>query len=123
MRWAGNECEMADETYVVLLFSAATTVEDVQRAEMGILFAPMTTPLPPVKHPIVKPTADIPMYEAVFKKRKTIPLEQASGQVCASLTAPCPPGVPLVMPGEIFDHNVMAMLKSYGVKTVQIIAE
>lgn len=123
LRASGVECEWADDTYVVLLFSAVTTVEDVQRAEMGILFTPMVTPLPPAKHPIVKPTTALPIYEAVYRKRKIVPLQQAGGLVCAGLTAPCPPGIPLIMPGEIIDHNVMEMLNGYGVKTIQVVAE
>ncbi len=123
LRIAGIECEWADDTYIVLLFSAATTIEDIQRAEMGIMFIPMKTPLPPVQRPVVKPTADIPVYDAVFRRRKIIPLEQAGGSVCAEISAPCPPGIPLIMPGEIIGHNEMSMLKSYGVKTVQVVAE
>lgn len=122
LRANGVECEMADENYVVLLFSAVTTLEDCERAEMAILFSPMGSPLPQVKFPAIKPTANMPMWDAMFQPRRIVALEQARGEVCASFCATCPPGVPLVMPGEIFDHNVIDALKIYGVKQVSVIA-
>lgn len=123
LRGNGVECEMADENYVVLLFSAATTMEDCERAEMAVLFVSMRPPIPPVKYPAINPTAHMPMWEAAFKPRKLVPIERASGEICASFEAPCPPGIPLVMPGEILDHNVIDALKAHGVKTVSVLAK
>ena len=123
LRGNGVECEMADENYVVLLFSAATTLEDCERAEMAIMFVPMGTPKPLVKYPAIKATANLPMWDAMFMPRKTVPIEKAGGEVCAEFTAKCPPGVPLVMPGEILDHNVIDALKMHGVKQVSVVSK
>lgn len=121
MRASGVECEMADENRVVLLFSSTTTQEDCERAELGILFVPQGKPLPKVVYPVIKATADIPVGEALFKQQKMVAIENAGGEVCAGLRAPCPPGVPLVMPGEIIDHNIVDALKLYGVKRIAVI--
>lgn len=122
LRANGVECEMADENYVVMMFSAITTIEDCERAEMAALFVPMNAPKPLVSYPVIKPKADMPIHEALFKPQKIVPIENAGGEVCAGLKCPCPPGVPLVMPGEIIDHNVVDALKIYGVKSVPVIA-
>lgn len=121
LRKNGVECEMADENRVVLLFSSATTVKDCERAEMALLFAPQTKPLPIVEYPVIKPTAEMPIYEALFKPQKLVPVQNAGGEVCAGMKAPCPPGVPLVMPGEIIDHYVVEALMKYGVKYISVI--
>lgn len=123
LRANGVECEMADENYVVMMFSALTTVEDCERAEMGALFVTMSAPKPFVKYPVIKPKVEMPIYEAMFKPQKIVPIENASGEVCAGLKCPCPPGVPLVMPGEVIDNAVIDALKIYGVKTVPVIAK
>lgn len=122
LRENGVECEMADENRVVLLFSAATTIEDCERAEMACLFVPMRPPVEPVKFPAIRPTADMPIWEALYKPSKTVPIERAGGEVCAAFEAPCPPGIPLVMPGEILDHNVIDALKMHGVKNISVVA-
>ncbi|MGN1423200.1 MAG: amino acid decarboxylase [Oscillospiraceae bacterium] len=121
LRKNGVECEMADENRVVLLFSSATTVKDCERAEMAVLFAPQKKPLPEVKYPVIKPKADMPIYEALFLPQKLVPVQNAGGEVCAGMKAPCPPGVPLVMPGEIIDHYVVEALMQYGVKYIAVI--
>lgn len=121
LRSSGIECEMADENRVVLLFSSATTVQDCERAELGVLFVRQRAPLPKTVYPVIKPTADMSISEAMFKPRKLVAVENAGGEVCAGLSAPCPPGVPLVMPGEIIDHYVVDALKMYGVKQVAVI--
>ena len=123
LRANGVECEMADENYVVMMFSALTTVEDCERAEMGTLFVTMSAPKPLVKYPVIKPRVEMPVYEAMFKPQKIVPIENAGGEVCAGLKCPCPPGVPLVMPGEVIDNAVIDALKIYGVKTVPVIAK
>ena len=123
IRGNGVECEMADENYVVLLFSGVTTLEDCERAEMAVLFAGMGTPQPLVKYPAIKAKANLPMWEAMFLPRKTVSLDKAGGEVCAEFTAKCPPGVPLVMPGEILDHNVINALKMHGVKQVAVVSK
>lgn len=121
LRANGVECEMADENYVVMMFSAMTTIEDCERAEMAALFVPMTAPKPLINYPVIKPKADMPIHEALFKPQRIVPVESAGGEVCAGLKSPCPPGVPIVMPGEIIDHNVVDALKMFGVKSVPVI--
>ncbi len=117
----GIECELADKNKAVLLFSAVTTLEDCERAELAMKFVPTNTPLPAFEYPVVKATADMPMWEAMYAPCKTIPINSASGEVCAKLVAPCPPGIPIVMPGEIIDHNVIDALWAFGIENVTVV--
>ena len=121
LRENGVECEMADENYVVLLFSAATTTEDCERAEMACLFVSMRPPLPPVKFPAIHAKAEMPMWEALYRPRKIVPTEKAEGEICAAFETACPPGVPLIMPGELIDRSVVEAMKLYGVKTISVV--
>lgn len=118
----GIECEMADRNKAVLLFSATTTLADAERAELAMRFVPTSTPLPPEEYPVVKAIADMPMWEAMYLKNKTVPIKSASGEVCAEFIAPCPPGIPVVMPGEIIDHNVIDALWSFGIENIKVVA-
>lgn len=122
LRDSGVECELADQNKAVLLFSATSTLQDCERAEMAMLFVPTRAPLPPANLPVAKAVADMPMWEAMYKPCKTIPIKSASGEVCAKFTAPCPPGIPLVMPGEIIDHNMIDALYAFGIQEVTVVA-
>ena len=123
LRANGVECEMADENYVVMMFSVLSTIEDCERAEMASLLVTMGAPKPLVTYPVIKTKAELPVYEAMFKPQKTVAIENSAGEICAGLNCPCPPGVPLVMPGELIDNAVIDALRIYGVKTVPVIAK
>ncbi len=121
LRGNGVECEMADQNYVVLMFSGISTYEDCERAEMAISFIAMMPPKPLVQFPHVKPQVALPMWEAVWKPCHAIPLEQAKGEVCGAMKSPCPPGVPIVFPGEIIDEDAIIAMKLHGVKSISVV--
>lgn len=123
LRANGVECETADENYTVLMFSATASVEDAERAEMAIMFVPMGAPQPLVKFPHIRPAVEMPMWEAMFKPQRIVSVENANGEVCGEMKAPCPPGVPLIFPGEAIDNSVIGALKMHGVKTISVLTK
>ncbi|RAL23154.1 aminotransferase class I/II-fold pyridoxal phosphate-dependent enzyme [Thermoflavimicrobium daqui] len=44
------------------------------------------------------------------QNRKRVPLDEAIGQVSTEMVIPYPPGIPLVLPGEIFTYEVVSYL-------------
>lgn len=121
LRSNGVECEMADDNYVVLMFSGVSTLEDCERAEMAIKFVLTRPPKPLVKYPHIKATQGMPMWEAMYKPRKLVPIEAARGELCAEIKSVCPPGIPLIYPGEIIDHTTAEILKSRGINKINIV--
>lgn len=59
--------------------------------------------------------------EAFFCKSETVPLEQALGRVCSSPVSVCPPCIPLVISGEVFDRNTINLLKGYSISHVNVV--
>ena len=49
--------------------------------------------------------------DAYFAPTETVPISQASDRVCAELICPYPPGIPLLMPGEIITTEAINYLK------------
>jgi len=47
----------------------------------------------------------------VQRKTKDVGLGEAKGHVSAVLVVPYPPGIPLLMPGEVINDNILAILK------------
>lgn len=54
---------------------------------------------PPMPELVVQPR------DAFYSKKKSIPFEQASGQICAQTMMTYPPGVPIFLPGEKITSN------------------
>ena len=60
----------------------------------------------------VHPESILTPREAFFAADVDIPLSQAAGRVAAEPITPYPPGIPLVMPGERLDPEVVSLLRS-----------
>ena len=48
---------------------------------------------------------------AFFAPHRSVPADDAVGQVCAELVAPYPPGVPVLVPGEVIAADTLAALR------------
>jgi arginine decarboxylase len=49
--------------------------------------------------------------EAFFSPTETLPLEQTSDRICAEIVCPYPPGIPVLMPGEVITQQAIAYLR------------
>ncbi len=49
--------------------------------------------------------------EAFFATSETLPLEQTSDRICAEIVCPYPPGIPVLMPGEVITKECLAYLQ------------
>ncbi|MGL5076171.1 MAG: aminotransferase class I/II-fold pyridoxal phosphate-dependent enzyme, partial [Waterburya sp.] len=49
--------------------------------------------------------------EAYFAPTQTIPIQEASDRICGELICPYPPGIPLLMPGEIITQEAIEYLQ------------
>lgn len=60
--------------------------------------------------PFGKPTGITPR-EAYFKEHEPVPLEEACGAVCTEIVTVYPPGIPLLIPGEIITTEVIDYIR------------
>jgi len=50
--------------------------------------------------------------DAFFAAARTVPLAAAAGQVAAELVTPYPPGIPVLVPGEVATADKLAYLEA-----------
>ncbi len=115
------ECEYADARYCVLLFGLSTTDEDIKAVETALL-APDALP-PDVRREeagYIRTERVMPPREAFYADSESVSVKNAVGRVCAELFSPCPPGVPVIMPGELIDERAADIL--YGLGKREILA-
>ncbi|MEM7595786.1 MAG: lysine decarboxylase, partial [Cyanobacteria bacterium P01_A01_bin.83] len=53
----------------------------------------------------------IPPREAYFAETETIPLKKAINHLCGELICPYPPGIPVLMPGEVITAEAINYLQ------------
>ena len=121
-RTHGVEPEYADQGYLVLIATPFHTEEDFRRVEEAVRAVPLGKPierdglLPPAL-----PEAVMTPRDAVLGLCEEIPLEKAAGRIAAEPACPCPPGVPVVMPGEKITLEIVKFLIRYGFFSAKVL--
>lgn len=123
-RQNGVEPEMADGGYVVFICTPWNTAKDYRRLEKAIALLPAGKPLPKLPElpelPELPPVR-IPLRKAIFSPSRSVPLKQAVGRIAAEAACPCPPGIPVVMPGEEVTAQAVEFLSGYGFFSLRVL--
>lgn len=62
-------------------------------------------------HEYINPIVEMPPQKAFYSEQKSVPLEQASGEVCAEFVMCYPPGIPILAPGERITDDILDYIK------------
>ena len=106
------ELEMASVGYAVAMTGAGDVAESLDRfasAVESIGEVPFASEI--YKGNIHIPKAAYLISDAVCMKRETVSLKNAAGRVSASYIYAYPPGIPLVVPGEVIDFEVVTEIE------------
>lgn len=121
IRGHGVEPEYLGERFCVFLGSTRTSQEDLNALELVVQSLPVKKSLSSVEALPPQPVAAMPLREAVFCESEALLVDQAIGRTASSLVAPCPPGIPIVVPGEKICPATAAALKSYGILQLNVV--
>ncbi|MBQ9483606.1 MAG: aminotransferase class V-fold PLP-dependent enzyme [Ruminiclostridium sp.] len=122
MRENGAECEMSGARYVVLLFSVVQPERDFGKVRDILRSIPKKAPVAPERIPVLKPRRALSPREAFFSRKMTVPAEEAVGRICAGVHSPCPPCVPVIMPGETVSEEAAELLHGhFGVTVIDVV--
>ncbi|MCD7730960.1 MAG: aminotransferase class I/II-fold pyridoxal phosphate-dependent enzyme [Oscillospiraceae bacterium] len=122
LRQNGIEAEYSDRTHIMLMFSPKNSEDDFERVYRA--FSSMPFPRIKLSAPnftLVPPKKAMPPRDAYFSEHKTVPVDEAEGKICAEAVTVCPPCVPILVGGEVFDGNSVKILKMYGISEVNVI--
>ena len=112
------EPEFCDGNNAVFICTPFNTERDMERLEAAISGLSVPCDGGDLKNGLSKglilPERAMSPREAVLSDSEMISVECASGRVSAEAPCVCPPGIPIVMPGELIDGNVCHMLEKSG---------
>ena len=112
-------CEFYDENNVIIIPSVMNTQRDFEiLTELCRKFVPIESRQSEYK--IYIPESGLSAREAVMLPSHTVDIDESLGKICAEIIAPYPPGIPLMIPGELFDSYIIKQLKSYGYNQVKV---
>lgn len=121
MRNNGVEPEYADSRWVIFIPSPSNTQEDFRKLHNAIACLPENRPLPQTAFLPPPPPKVIPLRQAVLAPAEWRPVLMAEGRIAAETACPCPPGIPIVMPGERLTKDVVHFLSNYGISQIKVV--
>ena len=100
-------------TFIISLGNTAEDIEQLIQACQTLAGSSLNSyPLSPIPYPLsFIPYPSKSPREAYFAATQTIPIAQAGDRVCGELICPYPPGIPLLMPGEIITDEAVDYLQ------------
>ena len=121
-RQHGVECEHSDGSAVVFILTPFNAESDIQRLRRAMQDFPKGIPLPFQSFSIEQlPEIKMSPREALLGRTSIIPTAEAAGRIAAEAACPCPPGVPVVMPGEEINEKCVNILLKTGITRINVI--
>jgi arginine/lysine/ornithine decarboxylase len=122
IRAQGVEPEYLGERVCVFLASPTTSREELAALERVITTLPRRAPAPlQEESPLPYPSRVMTLREAAFAATESLPVEEAIGRIASAMVAPCPPGIPLLVPGEKLSREMAACLKRTGIIRINVV--
>lgn len=125
LRSSNIEPEFVDNEYVVLMPSAETKQDDLEKTLNALKKVDTSSKnnfenanLFPKTHEKV-----MSIREAIFAESKRVKTDEAEGKICAAPTVSCPPAVPIVVSGERITKADIELFKFYGVNDIDVVKE
>ena len=119
------EAEMAEIHYLIAMTSVCDTRNGIMKLERALLDIDAALHENKEDNPIEMKMTEVPKVmlpaEAVKKKKNRIFLEQAEGNVSGDYIYLYPPGIPLIVPGEVIDGKVVQKIKEYQQNNMNIV--
>ncbi len=122
-RLNGIEPEFTDNIWVVFIATPFNTIEELDRLENAIKNIPINSPIVNKSINIEIPKQIMTPSEAFFSKKEVISTLMANNRISAVSACPCPPGIPLVMAGELITKKEIDLLILNGINNISVVAE
>lgn len=117
------EPELCDENYVVFITTPFNTERDWIRLESAINSIQPKNPrrLNILHSEMIFPKSVVSLSKAIASKSIRIKVSECLGKIAAEIVCPCPPGIPIVMPGEVIGHKEQKSLINYGISEMDVL--
>lgn len=113
--------EFHDPDFLTLMPAPANAGDDLERLSAALLSIPRRAALQKNMPRFHAPEKVLPIRQAAFAPRQTLPLAQCAGRVLAESALSCPPCVPIAVCGERIDGDVIERLRFYGIRECAVV--
>ena len=124
LRSRGVEPEYLDRNVCVFMLSPNNTPLEIDRLRSAIAGAAKgRVPIPEPRYPstILLPRQILSVEEAMRRREVALPAELCPGRVSSRVVSSCPPGIPMLVPGEEITSQTVKFLRGVGYDTIYVV--
>ena len=114
------ECEYADPDFLVFMVTPENTKEDLERL-LKTLGRNKFPYIKKEKKNLAKTTQVMSIREAMFTEPENILANLSSGRICRVPTVSCPPAIPIAVPGEVIEEEMINLFAYYGIESIDVV--
>ncbi len=115
----GVTAEFSSLQHLTFILSLGNTPADIQQLFQSFVTLSQMTSSQQAKRGcilwddvfMVRNSVQISPREAFFSYTETLPIEKTSDRICTEIVSPYPPGIPILMPGEIITKAALDYLR------------
>lgn len=114
------ECEYADPDFIVFMLTPENTKEDLGK----MLKVMGRNPFSYEKKeqiPMIRTKQMMTIRNAMFASPENVSAEEACGRICRVPTVSCPPAIPIAVPGELIDEEIIKLFQYYGIEELDVV--
>ncbi|CAN6291094.1 unnamed protein product [Urochloa humidicola] len=121
--------ELVGTRAVTFAVNLGTRVQDVEKLVQSVkhlsgkyFFTNSSKPLKEniVCGPLDKISVHLTPRDAFFTKKRRVRIEDSLGEICGELICPYPPGIPVLIPGEVVTHDSLSYLMNVRYQGITI---
>ena len=113
--------EFADPDFLVLMFSGANDIADIERLIKVLLSIPRKEKITEMPPTLEIPKIKMSPNEAIYSLGEKIPTCRAEGKVLALPSVSCPPAVPILVCGEEINESAIKCFEYYGIEEISVV--
>ncbi len=116
----GIYAEFYDKDYIVLMFTPQILDSEIEVLKNALLSLPKKEEIKKEKIIFNESEKVLTLRESINSLTETISVDDSENRIYCDFNLPCPPAVPIIMPGERITKNTIETFKYYEVKTVKV---
>lgn len=113
--------EFYDDDYVVLMLTPELIDSEIEKVKQVLLSICKKTKIEKKSLPLVSGKRVLSLTEASASLSKIVDTKNSLGEIYQDFNLPCPPAVPIIMPGEEITLKTIEVFNYYNIKTVKVV--
>ena len=113
--------EFGVETKTVLIPSPFNDEKDWNRLDLAIKNIPFKPRIELQKNKNIIHKQVMSIRDSMFADFEKVSLNDSIGRISAQIVAKCPPGIPIIVPGEIISEKKLKLIKDFNLDYIKVV--